>query len=286
VSRGLDFAKGRDEATQILKGLIVGIYFRKTSTRTRTAFSTAALRLGAQIISYGPSDLQENTGESIDDTGRVLSRMLDAFVIRTAGNPSEMRMLASQNRMAVINAMSMDQHPTQALADLTTMLQHFGHLSGLRVLYIGEGNNTATALALALPRFSNTELYFCTPPGYGLPDASRFAADRYAQIYGSSVTETHNVKDLPGEVDIIYTTRWQTTGTSKKDLNWRNIFEPFSVSEELINRYHKSIFMHDLPAHRGEEVDASVIDGEKSIAFDQAANKLHSASAVLEWCLA
>lgn len=121
VTRGVEFATGKSQPNQILAGNIIGIYFRKTSTRTRSAFSVAALKMGAQIVTYGPNDLQENTGESIEDTTQVLSRMLDALVARTAGSQKEMEKLASQSRMAVINAMSTEEHPTQALTDLTTM---------------------------------------------------------------------------------------------------------------------------------------------------------------------
>lgn len=285
VELGLSYACNGTGAKRPLEGLIVGIYFLKTSTRTRTSFSAAALRLGAQIISYGSNDLQENTGETIEDTTRVLSRMLDGIVIRTSGSEENMRTFAAQERMGVINAMTENEHPTQALADLTTMMQHFGHLSGLRVLYLGEGNNTATALALSLPRFSDTQLFFCTPPGYGVPEQTMSLAKQYAKAHGSIVVEKHEVTELPDEFDVIYTTRWETTGTIKSDPNWKDVFTPFKVSQALMDQYPSAIFMHDLPAHRNEEVDASVIDGNRSIAFIQAENKMHSACAVLEWCL-
>lgn len=241
--------------------------------------------MGAQIISYGPNDLQENTGETIDDTSRVLSRMLDGFVARTSGSPQEMRTFASQDRMAVINAMTSDEHPTQGLTDLTTMKQHFGELSGLRVLYLGEGNNTAAALALSLTRFPNTELYLQTPPGYGLDPVTFQQAEQYARRSGSKLIECHDSKQLPREVDVVYTARWQTTGTSKPGPNWKDVFRPFAVTQQIIDHYPNVTFMHDLPAHRGEEVEAAVIDGPRSIVFDQAENKLNSAMAVLEWCL-
>ncbi|HEY9261655.1 hypothetical protein [Chitinophaga sp.] len=285
VKCGLWYAQNGTAAKKPLSGLLIGIYFLKTSTRTRTSFSSAALRLGAQIISYGSSDLQENTGETMEDTGRVLSRMLDGIVMRTAGCESRLRTFASFNSMSVVNAMTANEHPTQALADLTTMVQHFGDFKGLRVLYLGEGNNTAAALALSLPRFAGTELYFCTPRGYGIPAETMEAARQYAKKHGTNVTEQHDLKNLPGEFDVIYTTRWETTGTSKSDPHWKDIFKPFKVTQSLIDRYPSAIFMHDLPAHREEEVDASVLDGNRSIAFTQAENKMHSACAVLEWCL-
>jgi ornithine carbamoyltransferase len=285
VARGAEHAAGAVGPEQPLRGQVVGVYFRKTSTRTRTAFTAGALRLGASVIAYGPDDLQENTGETSGDTGAVLSRMLDCLVARTAGPPEELRAWAAQERMAVVNAMSADEHPTQALADLTTLLRRFGTLEGVRVLYVGEGNNTAAALALALTRVEGAELHVRTPRGYGLmPDKSRLAA-AYAVDHGAVLTEDDSPAALPEHVDVVYTTRWQTTGTTKADPNWRRDFEPFRVDDTLMARYPGAIFMHDLPAHRGEEVSASVLDGPASVAFEQAENKLHSAMAALEWCL-
>jgi ornithine carbamoyltransferase len=269
-----------------LAGEVVGVYFRKTSTRTRTAFCAGALRLGAGLIAFGPGDLQLNTGETSHDTGRVMSLMLDVLVARTAGDPQELRAWAAQSRMSVVNAMSADEHPTQALADLTTLTTEFGGVDGLSVLYIGEGNNSAAALALGLSRFRGTRLDLRTPPGYGLERSVLDRARKLAAATGSTVSESHDLADLPGDADAVYTTRWQTTGTSKPDPGWRETFAPFQVDERVMARTPKAVFMHDLPAHRGEEVTAEVLDGPKSIAFAQAENKLHSAMAVLEWCRA
>ncbi|GIH80817.1 ornithine carbamoyltransferase [Planobispora longispora] len=266
-----------------LHGRVAGVYFTRTSTRTRTAFSSAALRLGAGLIAYGPGDLQLNTGETIEDTGRVLSGMLDVLVVRTAGPVAEMAALAAQRRMAVVNAMSAEEHPTQALADLTTMRARFGALPGLRVLYVGEGNNTAAALSLALTRYPGTELHLRTPPGYGLPPATALKAEEYGAAGGALLVERHDMARLPQRVDVVYTTRWQTTGTTKPDPDWRAAFAPFQVNETLMDRYPDALFLHDLPAHRGEEVTAGVLDGPRSVAFEQAENKLYSAMAVLEW---
>ncbi|MEU1729873.1 ornithine carbamoyltransferase [Streptosporangium sp. NPDC020145] len=278
VARGVEFRERGAGADRPLAGRIAGIYFGKTSTRTRTAFTAGTLRLGGQVIPLGPGDLQTNTGESIEDTARVLGRMLDVFVMRTAGDPAEMRTFAEEDRMAVINAMSATEHPTQALTDITTLLWRFGGVEGLRILYVGEGNNTASALALALSRYPSVRLELRTPPGYGLAD------DILARVDPEVVTERHDMDDLPKGVNVVYTTRWQTTGTTKPDANWREIFAPFQVTTALWEDSPQAVFMHDLPAHRGEEVTPEVIDGKHSIAFDQAENKLHSAMAVLEWC--
>jgi ornithine carbamoyltransferase len=185
--------------------------------------------------------------------------------------------------MAVVNAMSAAEHPTQALADLTTLAQHFGRIEGLRVLYIGEGNNTASALTLALARYAGTALYLRTPPGYGLEQRYLDRAAISAKATDAVVEERHDMADLP-EVDVVYTTRWQTTGTTKPTADWRETFAPFQVDASVMQQSKASVFMHDLPAHRGDEVTADVLDGPLSIAFDQAENKYHSARAVLEWC--
>ncbi|BCB76877.1 ornithine carbamoyltransferase [Phytohabitans flavus] len=269
-----------------LEGAIAGIYFRRTSTRTRTAFSAGALRLGAQIITFGPDDLQLNTGESTEDTGRVLSGMLDLLVARTADATAELRAWSSAGPMSVVNAMSAEEHPTQALADLATLVRHFGRIEGLRLLYVGEGNNTAAALALALTRYPGVVLELRTPPGYGLEPAILATAAAQASSSGAAFTERHDMEGVPEELDVIYTTRWQTTGTSKPTPDWREVFAPFQVTSALWNSSPKAVFMHDLPAHRGEEVTAEVLDGPASVAFAQAENKLYSAMAALEWCWA
>jgi ornithine carbamoyltransferase len=283
ISRGVEYASGAAGGDLPLRDLVVGMLFRRTSTRTRTAFSAGALRLGGKLITYGPGDLQENTGESAEDTGEVLSRMLDVLVARTAGPETELRTWARQHRMAVVNAMSAEEHPTQALADLTTLTVHFGHVDGLRVLYVGEGNNTASALTLALSRFPGVELHLRTPPGYGVGQRYLDRAEVYAKRSGATVTQRHDMTDLP-PADVVYTTRWQTTGTVKPTPDWRDTFAPFQIDAEVMAGSPDAVFMHDLPAHRGEEVTAEVLDGPVSIAFEQAEQKYHSARAVLQWC--
>lgn len=285
VRRSCDHSRGAVPLTGQLGGRIVGTYFRTTSTRTRTAFSVAALRLGAQLVAYGPGDLQENTGESADDTGRVLGLMLDGLVARTSAGADELRAIADWGTMSVVNAMTEDEHPTQAITDLSVMLATLGRLEGLRVLYVGEGNNTAAALALALTRYPGAELHLRTPHGYGLSPATLRQARAYAETHGASVEERHDLEGLPRDVDVVYTTRWQTTGTAKHDPDWRSVFRPFRVDAALMRRFPSAVFLHDLPAHRGEEVDADVLDGDRSIAFRQATHKLYGAMAVLEWCL-
>lgn len=272
----------------LLRHKTVGLYFRKTSTRTRTSFAVGAMKLGASVVTYSDGDLQTNTGETVEDTATVLSAYLDVLVVRTAGPIAEMNALANQRSMAVINAMSECEHPTQAIADLSTMLEHFGRLAGLHVAYLGEGNNTATALALAISRMADMRLTLLTPPGYGLPRACWDRVKDFSAESGALVEEHHDMRLAPSCADVVYATRWQTTGTSKADPNWRSTFRPFAVTANLMARIGKqgsARFMHDLPAVRGEDVAAEVIDGTQSIAFQQAANKLYGAMAILEWCV-
>jgi len=286
VDRAVQFAAGGLEPGAPLAGHVVGLYFRRTSTRTRTSFWSGALRLGASVLNFGAGDLQTNTGETTQDTGRVLAGMLDVLIARTCGSTEELRGWASWGGMSVINAMSELEHPTQALTDLATIKARFGTLSGIRMAYLGEGNNTATALALAVARVPGMEIDFRTPPGYPVDPMVLARATAVADRIGARVGESHDMSVPPSGVDVVYTTRWQTTGTTKPDPDWREVFAPFQVTAALWDANPKAVFMHDLPAHRGEEVTAEVLDGPASIAFEQAATKMHTAMAVLEWCRA
>src|SRR5262245_22739478 len=165
VDRSVAFASGSCDDCKSLAGKMVGIYFRRPSTRTRTSFMVGAMKLGAQTVIFGHNDLQITTGENIEDTGRVLSGYLNALIIRTNEGIEEMMTLANQEEMAVINAMSKNEHPTQAIADLSTIKETFGQLNGLHLLYLGEGNNTAAALALAIAKTPMMRLTIATPKG-------------------------------------------------------------------------------------------------------------------------
>jgi ornithine carbamoyltransferase len=288
VDRAVEHASGLRKPYGPLLGKIIGLYFRNTSTRTRTSFAVATIKLGGSALIYGANDLQIETGETYEDTGRVLSGYLDGLVIRTAGPQSEMCDLAKQNVMPVINAMSSREHPTQALADLAALKAHFGSLEGLRILYVGEGNNTASALAYALSRIRGVYFELLTPPGFALPDSIITECDLLARQHGATLRAHQSIDELPSCVDAVYTTRWRTTGVSRTDPNWRDAFRQFSVTPMMMNRVSKpsgTVFLHDLPAVRGEEVDAAVLDGPQSIAFQQARFKLFGAMAALEWCL-
>ncbi|MGA8113721.1 MAG: ornithine carbamoyltransferase [Actinocatenispora sp.] len=271
------------EPPQALRGRVIGLYFAHASTRTRTAFSVATLRLGGHLVSYGPHDLQLSTGETWADTGMVLSGMLDLLVVRASGDADDLRTMTSGGRLGVVNAMNTAEHPTQAIGDLATMAQHFGAVDGLHVAYFGEGNSTAAALALALSRFPGVRLDLLTPVGYALPPELVAEADARARCNGGAVRQSYDPTELPEKVDVVYTTQWQTTGTSKADPDWRRLFAPFQVDPALLERWPDAAFMHDLPARRGDEVSTEVIDGARSLVARQAHNKLWGAAAVLEW---
>jgi ornithine carbamoyltransferase len=287
VEESLSISRGDKNRSRALKDKMVGIYFKVTSTRTRTAFTVGALRLGARTISFGPNDLQINTGESVSDTGRVLSGFIDLLVVRTNDAIEEMELLASQSDMAVINAMSENEHPTQAIADLATLREALGRLEGVHVLYIGEGNNSAAALALAVAQTPGMALTIVTPERYGLNGGVLDMACKLARFYGASIEQIHDLGHLPRNVDAVYTTRWETMGVPKPDFNWRVKFDPYRVTPEFMAKVSKpsgTIFMHDLPAMRGAEVLDEVLDGPQSVAFRQARHKMTSAMSILTWC--
>lgn len=284
-------AERRTERRPPLAGRIVGIYFRKTSTRTRTSFTVGAMKLGAQVIAYGPNDLQIVTGETVADTAKVLANYLDALVIRTNDAMEEMRQFASQDRMAVVNGMSANEHPTQSLADLAALRERFGRLEGLHVLYIGEGNNSASAIALAIARLPGMQLTLVTPEGYGLSGDLIGAVRTTAAANGSQIEQHHDMSHLPRHsVDAVYTTRWLTMGVQRTDDDWLPKFRPYTVTPQVMAEVSRpdgsTVFLHDLPAMRGYEVLDEVLDGPQSIALRQAHHKMTSAMAVLEWCLA
>jgi ornithine carbamoyltransferase len=195
---------------------------------------------------------------------------------------------AEQNRMVVINAMSREEHPTQAIADLITLREEFGRLNDLHVLYVGEGNNTASALAFAISKIPGMRLSLVTPEGYGVPDSVINRARLFAEKTGASVEQYSELDKLPKKVDAVYATRWQTMGEPKSDLNWKEKFKPYKVTPALMAQVSKpfgTIFLHDLPAVRGGDVSDEVLDGPQSRVFRQSHHKLTGAMAVLDWCL-
>jgi ornithine carbamoyltransferase len=199
-----------------------------------------------------------------------------------------MKALATQQGMAVINAMSDCEHPTQAIADLSALKERFGRLADVHVLYLGEGNNTAVALALAVAQTPGMKATFITPEGYSLPEPPLKQAQQLAARYNAVIEHHHNIDDLPRDVAAVYATRWRTMGAPHTDAHWLDKFRPFCVTPqimEIVSKGGGTVFLHDLPAVRGEDVLAEVLDGPQSLAWRQARHKLFGAMAVLEWCL-
>lgn len=284
VGRSVNFA-GADRPEEVLSGRAVGIYFSKASTRTRTSFWRAATRLGAEVITYGPDDLQLTTGESREDTARVLSLYLDGLVVRTNGEVEEIRRLGSCADLAVINALSSDEHPTQAVADLATLTERFGDLSGRHLLYVGEGNSSAAALAFGTALTPGFRLTLLCPPGYGVSASVLEAVEKLGE--GKAEVEQYGHPGaVAGPVDAVYTSRWQQMGVPKANTDWLQAFHAFRVDRALLDGLGAAhtIFMHDLPAVRGQEVDDEVLDGPRSIVWRQSYHKITAAMAVLEWC--
>jgi ornithine carbamoyltransferase/carbamoyltransferase len=280
VRLGVGFFEG-GSAGRPLEGRCVGIWFQMTSTRTRTAFTVATARLGGMPVAYGPHDLQTNTGETMADTAQVLGSMLDALVVRTPDRLDDLARFRSLAGLPVVNAMAAEEHPTQGLCDLATLTLHLGNLADRQILYVGEGNNSAVALVLAAARTPGLRVRLVTPPGYGV-DADLVSTENARAVqHGGSITQDTLIEEVDAGVDAVYTTRWQTTGTTKADPDWRQVFEPYRVDDALMARMPSAIFLHDLPAHRGDEVTASVLDGPRSVAWSQARMKLFSAMAVL-----
>lgn len=259
----------------------VVLYFNKPSTRTRISFETAVVRLGGVPIGIGPSDLQLGRGETIEDTARVVSRYARAFVIRTFADDDVARFAAAAT-IPVINALTDLHHPCQALADLMTLREKRGELRGVRLAYVGDGNNVAHSLIEAAA-LAGMSLHVATPPAFAPDPGVVAAARRCAHETGATIeVGTDPVAAVRG-ADAIYTDVWVSMGDPEAERAARfAALAPYQVNEALFAHAKRdAIFLHCLPDHRGEEVTAEVVDGPRSVVFDQAENRLHTAIAVL-----
>lgn len=256
-----------------LAGKSLALILRKPSTRTRVSFEVAMCELGGQTIVMGPQDSQIGRGEDIKDTGRVLSRYVHVIAIRTFAE-SELEALAEAASAPVINALTDDSHPCQALADVMTMREHLGSLSGRRVAYVGDGNNMLHSL-LQAARLFDFEISVATPAGYA-PRPEWLAAA------GGWATAGTDPQAAVRGADVIYTDTWTSMGQEEESERRREAFRGFQVDARLLSLAKPDAkVMHCLPAHRGEEVTSEVLDGPASIVFDQAENRLHAQKALL-----
>ncbi len=265
----------------LLRNEVVAMDFTKPSTRTRVSFTVAISRLGGTPEMLGPADLQLGRGETIEDTARVLSRYVKAFVIRTFSD-EEVGRFAAASTIPVINALTDGHHPCQALADLLTIREKLGRLDGVRLAYVGDGCNTIHSLMEAAA-LAGMQVVVATPPGYE-PDAEVVETARTIALQNrASVEVTNDVREAVSGADVVYTDVWVSMGVDPAEKEARvRAFEPYRITDDLMALTDTgSIFMHCLPAHRGEEVTAQVIDGFRSVVFDQAENRLCTEQAIL-----
>jgi ornithine carbamoyltransferase len=270
LERSLELKAGRGDGvgSESLAGRSVALVFEKPSTRTRISFEVGVAELGATPIVLRGDELQLARGESIADTARVLSRYLDAIVIRS-GSHQQVAELAKGSQTPVINALTPLHHPCQALADLFTMRERFGDLDGLRLAYVGDGNNVARSLAIA-GELAGVEVVVAAPSGYQLEE-------------GHDARLTDDPRDAVAGADAIYTDVWVSMGDEEEGEARRAALAPFRVDADLLAAAKDSaIVLHCLPAHPGEEITAEVLYGERSAVWDQAENRLHTQKALLE----
>lgn len=261
-------------------GRTLAMIFEKNSTRTRFSFDAAIRQLGGASIIANAADMQLGRGEPIEDTARVLSRMVDAVMIR-ANRHEDVERFAQAASIPVINALTDRSHPCQILADLQTLEEHRGPVAGKTIAWVGDGNNVCASLIHAASRFGFRLTIGC-PPQYhpDLVDLAR-AADQ-----GADIEMTADPRAAVEGADCVITDTWVSMGDTDHDARLK-AFEPFQVDEVLMALAAKdALFLHCLPAHRGEEVTDGVIDGPQSKIFDEAENRIHAQKAVLAWCLA
>jgi ornithine carbamoyltransferase len=271
---------------QLLSGKNIGIYFNRPSTRTRTSFSLAASNLGASVISYQAGEMQLTTGESIADTAAVLAEYLDILVMR-CDSISQLEPYMQNQQLSVINALTDEEHPTQALADYMTIKEQFSRFEGIKILFMGEGGNIATSFLLAGARIPGLKMYFITPERYAFKDSVIRQAYELAQQSGAQIHYHHDPKQLPESVDVVYTSRWRSMGEEKAETDWLSQYKDFQITTTLFSTvsHAQSIMMHDLPAERGAEVDQNILNSSSSVIFQQAANKLATAKVIMPWLL-
>lgn len=268
------------ETHPILKGKTLGMIFEKSSTRTRVSFEVGMYQLGGQGLFLSSNDLQIGRGETIWDTAQTLSRYLDGIMIRTFAHRKVVE-LARGATVPVINGLTDLSHPCQALADFQTIYEKRGKLEGLKIAYIGDGNNMVHSLMMGSAKMG-MHMSIATPVGYEPDEDIVQQTMANAAETGSRIVVCHDPKEAIADADIIYTDVWASMGQEAEQKEREIAFANYQVNDELVKYAKKDFqFMHCLPAHRGEEVTESIIDGEQSIIFDQAENRLHAQKAIM-----
>ncbi|HSS64213.1 MAG TPA: ornithine carbamoyltransferase [Gammaproteobacteria bacterium] len=260
-----------------LKGKVLGLVFEKSSTRTRVSFESGIFQLGGAAIFLSPRDTQLGRGEPIEDTARVLSRMVDIIAVRTFGHEILER-FAQHSTVPVINALSDKYHPCQVLADVQTFIEQRGDICGAQVAWIGDGNNMCNSFINAA-RLLRFDLRVACPRGYE-PD------EELAKLAGDRLSVVHDPGAAVDGADLVVTDVWASMGQETEQRARKAAFEGFQVNSALMSRAKAdALVMHCLPAHRGEEIAADVIDGPNSVVWDEAENRLHAQKALMEFLL-
>lgn len=265
---------------RVLEGKTLAMIFQKPSTRTRISFEVGIYQLGGYGLYLNANDLQLRRGETIADTARVFSRYVDGIMARVFDH-KDVEDLAKYASVPVINGLSDFSHPCQALADYQTILEKKGRIQGLKIVYVGDGNNVAHSLMIAGTKLG-ANVVVATPEGFEPDEKVIKWAEQNAAESGGSFELLHDPVQAVKDADVIYTDVWASMGQEAEAEERRKIFQPFQVNKELVKHAKPDyIFMHCLPAHRGEEVTDDVMDSPNSVVFDQAENRLHAQKAVM-----
>ena len=266
--------------TYSLAGQTIALLFEKQSLRTRVSFDVAMNRLGGHTINLSPEEVGMGDREPIEDIARVLSRYANGIVLRTFSQDT-IDQMARYATVPVINALSDSEHPCQALADILTILEHKERLRGLEIAYIGDGNNVASSLATACS-LVGASFRIASPPGYALPSETVAGVNEMHKAHGGTFTQVENPEDAVQGADVVYTDVWVSMGQNAEREERLTAFQGYQVNSALMAQAKPdAIFMHDLPAHRGEEISHDMLDHPQSVVFDQAENRLHAQQALL-----
>jgi ornithine carbamoyltransferase len=266
--------------TSLLSGRTLALLFEKPSLRTRVSFEMAMHQLGGHSIYLSPDEVGLGRRESGADIGRVLSRYVHGIAARTFSQET-LRTLAKHSSVPVINALSDLEHPCQALADLLTIYEKKGKLSGLTLAFIGDGNNVANSLLLSAC-LVGMNFHPACPPGYEIKEATLNQGKKWAARSGSEILLTNDPHEAAKHADVIYTDVWVSMGQEAEARKRRHAFSGYQVDSKLLSLAKRDVlFMHPLPAHHGEEISAGLLDDPRSVVFDQAENRLHMQKALL-----
>lgn len=270
----------KGENKPLLKGKTLGMVFQKPSLRTRVSFDMAMIQLGGQALYLSPNEIQLGKRESTADVARVLSRYVDAIMARVFAH-RDVEELAAYSRVPVINGLSDFNHPCQGMADLLTIYERYDRLAGLKLAYVGDGNNVATSLLFGATK-TGMHIAVASPPGYEPNPAVIHLARNFAAESGSEVFITNDPQQAVADADVIYTDVWTSMGQEAEAEQRLKIFPPYQVNSALVALAKPEVIvMHCLPAHRGQEITDEVADGPHSVIFDQAENRMHAQKAIL-----